>query len=287
MRALPLLALTLCLAGCDFDDFDGGRRVQEDFHQSHALKPGGKVEVENFNGSVEIIGWEKDQVEINGTKYAPTQSLLSMMKVEITATADSVRVRVVKPDFRRGNMGAKMTIQVPRKVELERIVSSNGSLKATDVEGPVRMRTSNGTVRVSKLLGSLDASTSNGAIEVRDFKGDSTLHTSNGRISADSIRGGLNVSTSNGAIDAQFVDVQSSRGMRFQTSNGAITLRLPSSTNARLSASTSNSTVSTDFDLVVKGGEISKRRMSGQLGSGGGPSIDISTSNGHIRVLKL
>ena len=74
--------------------------------------------------------------------------------------------------------------------------------------------------------------------------------------------------------------------MRFQTSNGGVTLRLPSATNARLSASTSNSTVSTDFDLLVKGGEISKRRMSGLLGSGG-PSIDISTSNGHIRVLKL
>ena len=63
-------------------------------------------------------------------------------------------------------------------------------------------------------------------------------------------------------------------------------MRLPSAVNARLSATTRNSTVSTDFDLLVKGGEISKRHMSGALGAGG-PAIDLSTSNGSIRVLKL
>lgn len=286
MRALPLLALSLCLAGCDFDEFNDSRRVEEDFHNTSAMKPGGRVSVENFNGSVEIIGWEKDQVEVNGVKYAPTQSALALVKVEIDAKADSVRVRVVKPDFRHGNIGARMTIHVPRKVELERIQSSNGALKASDIEGPVRMRTSNGAVRVNNLVGALEITTSNGTIEVRDLKGDGTLRTSNGRVTADGIRGGLDVSTSNGTITAELSDPRSSRGMRFQTSNGGITLRLPASANARLSATTRNSTVSTDFDLMVKGGEVSKHHMSGTLGSGG-PSIDLSTSNGNIRVLKL
>lgn len=286
MRALPLVALTLCLTGCDFDEITDSRRVTEDFHHSYALKPGGKVAVENFNGAVEIIGWDKDQVEINGSKYAPTQGLLAEMKVEITASADSVRLRVLKPDHRRGNMGARITIQVPRKVELERIQSSNGSLKASNIEGPVRMRTSNGSARVSNLTGALELTTSNGSIEVRDLKGDGTLRTSNGRVTADGIRGGLNITTSNGTITAELVELRSSGGMRFQSSNGSINLRLPSSANARLSASTSNSTVSTDFDLLGHGGEISKRHMSGTLGSGG-PSIDISTSNGNIKVLKL
>jgi DUF4097 and DUF4098 domain-containing protein YvlB len=289
MRALPLLALALCLAGCDFDDFDGGRRVEETFHEAHALKPGGRVAVENFNGSVEIVGWEKDQVEINATKYAPTQGLLSMMKVEVTATADTVRVRVIRPDFRRGNMGARMTISVPRKVELERIQSSNGTLRVSDVEGAAHMRTSNGTIRVSKLLGSLEATTSNGAIEVRDLKGNASLATSNGRISADlsgTQSGAANrFQTSTGPIDVRLEGSLAS-DVRAHTSNGSVTLRLPASINARLNASTSNSTVSTDFDLMVHGGAISKRHMSGTLGSGG-PTVDITTSNGSIKVLRL
>ena len=286
MRTLPLLAIALCLAGCDFEDFHDSRRVEENFHNSYALKPGGRVAVENFNGPVEIIGWEKDQVEINGVKYAPTQSQLALVKVEIVANADSVRIRVVKPDYRRGNIGARMTIQVPRKVELERIQSSNGSLKASYIEGPVRMRTSNGSVRVNNLVSTLEIATSNGAIEVRDLKGDGTLRTSNGRVTAEGIRGGLDVSTSNGTISAELVELQSSRNIRFETSNGAITLRLPTSVNARLNATTRNSTVSTDFELMVKGSENSKRHMSGTIGSGG-PAINLSTSNGNIRVLKL
>ena len=92
MRSLPFLALTLCLTGCDFEEFHDSRRVTEDFHHSYALKPGGKVAVENFNGSVEIVGWEKDQVEINGSKYASTKSMLDAIKVEIAAASDSVIV---------------------------------------------------------------------------------------------------------------------------------------------------------------------------------------------------
>jgi DUF4097 and DUF4098 domain-containing protein YvlB len=289
MRTLPLLVLTLGLAGCDIDDFDGGHRVQEDFHHSYALKSGGTVSVENFNGNVDIVGWEKDQVEINGTRYAPRESLLSLVKVEITNTADNIRIRISKPDYRRGNMGARMTIQVPTKVNLERIQTSNGSLNVSRIEGPVRLRTSNGKVLAQRLTGQLEVTTSNGGIEVRELKGDATLLTSNGRITADLIgqASGRNMrfETSNGPIELR-VDGQLASGLRARTSNGAITVRLPASTNARLSASTSNSTVSTDFDLMVHGGEISKRHMSGTLGSGG-PTIDISTSNGSIRVLKL
>jgi len=266
MRYLPLLALALGLAGCDIEDFDG-RRVEESVHETRALKQGGRVTVENFNGSVEVTGWEKDQVEINGTKYASNQNLLSMMKLEVSNTSDSVRIRVIKPDYRFGNMGAKLTIQVPRKVELERIQTSNGSLRATDIEGPVRMRTSNGAVRVGKVTGAVDITTSNGAIDVRELRGGATLQTSNGSIEA--------------RLDGALTNP-----LRAKTSNGSVVLRLPGSINAELRASTSNSSITTDFDLKTHGGSISKRQISGTIGTGG-PSIDVSTSNGSIKVLKL
>ncbi len=285
MRALPLLALALCLTGCDIEDFDG-RRVEEDFHNSSPMNAGGRVTVETFNGTVEVIGWEKNEVSIDGTKYASTKALLSMIKVDVVANAGEVRVRVVRPDFRRGNMGTRMTVHVPRKVTLDKIASSNGGIKASDVEGPVRLKTSNGTVRASNIVGSLDVLTSNGAIEVREIRGENVLHTSNGKVTADAVRGSLDVSTSNGAIEAHLVEPQAGHRQRFETHNGGITLWLPSNTNAELSASTTNSSVSTDFDLLMKGGEVSKRHLGGKLGTGGA-SIDLTTSNGRIRVLKL
>jgi len=71
-RLLPCAAL-LALAGCDIDEaFADSQRFTEDFHHSYALKSGGRFELESFNGSVEISGWDQDKVEINGTKYAST-----------------------------------------------------------------------------------------------------------------------------------------------------------------------------------------------------------------------
>jgi hypothetical protein len=55
--------------------------------------------------------------------------------------------------------------------------------------------------------------------------------------------------------------------------------------NAHVLAQTSNSSVTTDFELRVQG-EFTKHRMEGTIGNGG-PMIDLSTSNGAIRLVKM
>ena len=69
---VSLAAGLLGLAGCDIDDLDigGSERSSQDFHYSYPMQPGGRLSVENFNGSVEISGWDQDTVDISGTKYA-------------------------------------------------------------------------------------------------------------------------------------------------------------------------------------------------------------------------
>ena len=72
--------------------------------------------------------------------------------------------------------------------------------------------------------------------------------------------------------------------MRAHTSNSGITLHLPGEVNARLSAGTSNGSISTDFEMRLRG-EISKHHIEGSIGNGG-PLLDLSTSNGPIRILR-
>ena len=93
MRAICLPLLAIFLAGCD--DFDlgnigGSDRYREDFHFSYPLSTGGSLRLENFNGSVEISGWDKNTVDIDGTKYANTEYRLKEMKVEVTPSANSI-----------------------------------------------------------------------------------------------------------------------------------------------------------------------------------------------------
>lgn len=286
--------------------FHVGAGLREDFHDSRPLKPGGRLQVETFNGSVEIQGWDKDAVEIRGTKSAWDSDLLSRITIDIDATPEAVRVRAVRPEGRRGNMGVSFVLNVPQKVVLESVVSSNGSIRLTRIEGNARLKTSNGSLRIAGLKGDLDASTSNGAVELKDFAGAALVRTSNGSITADGVRGHLEAATSNGAIEAQILETAPERPIRVEstngsihltlgqlrnndviasTSNGLIAVRLPANVNARLDASTSNARISCEFELTARTGD-SKSRLEGVIGSGG-PLLKLRTSNGSIRLSRL
>ncbi len=204
-------------------------------------------------------------------------------------------------------MGAKYVIRVPRRTELGDIASSNGSIKIEDVEGNSHLTTSNGSVHLAKIRGNVDGHTSNGGVELTDVLGNVAFHTSNGSINAGNVEGAFEASTSNGGIRAHLRDTQGGRAIKLSTSNGAIdlqldsprqneviastsngsiTLRLPGSLNASVHASTnSGGSVRSDFDILMRG-EISKHRIEGTIG-GGGPKIDLSTSNGNIHLVKI
>lgn len=302
-----LAGLALVLTGCDFEEFAGSNKFKEEFHSSHALDPGGRISVESFNGSVEIVGWDRAEVDISGTKYAATQELMDLLEIDVLPTDDSVRIRAVRPSGRRGNMGVSFVIRAPRQTEIERVDTSNGSITAEMIEGNARLETSNGRVRANGLSGNVEARTSNGSIDLVGCAGDMTLRTSNGSIDVDGARGHIEAETSNGSITARITEANSQRPYRLRTSNGSlnltleatpatdviastsnssITVRAPSSLAARVDASTSNGSITTDFDVTVRGGTERKNHLEGIVGAGG-PVLDLSTSNGKIRLERL
>jgi DUF4097 and DUF4098 domain-containing protein YvlB len=293
--------------GCDLESIaDASDRFREDFHYTYDLKPGGRLIVENLNGSVEILGWEKESVQITGTKYASREDLLKELKIEAKSGDNSVEVRTVHPIGRHGNMGAKYFIRVPRQVQLERINSSNGQIRVEDIQGNAHLETSNGGIRLRQFEGRLDARTSNGPVEADSIGGDAVVHTSNGGIRLERVAGSVEAGTSNGGVHVRMskpkpndrLVFESSNGsidlelesldnneVRVSTSNSSITLRMPASMKARLRASTSNSSITSDFDITTHG-TLRKNQLEGDL-NGGGPLIDLRTSNGSIKILKL
>jgi hypothetical protein len=61
---------------------------------------------------------------------------------------------------------------------------------------------------------------------------------------------------------------------------------MPSSAGAVLHAHTTNGSISSDFDVSVRGGMLSKHRLEGTIGSGG-PMLDLGTSNGSIKIVRF
>ncbi len=306
-RLLPCFAL-LVLGGCDIDEaWASSQKFTEDFHHTYALKSGGRFELESFNGSVEIYGWDQEKVEINGTKYASYKDALDEIKIDISSTADSIVIKTVRPDWRdggrRGSRGVKYRIHVPRRVQFDRVTTSNGAMRLEGVEGRGRFRTSNGAIHLLSYKGDIDAHTSNGRIDLDGFSGSASLTTSNGRIEARGVKGFLEASTSNGPIDVQTGELDPSRPVKLETSNGPITVtlgtksgpevrartsnggivvKLPEGAGARVRAHTSNSNVTSDFPLnnVTAMG---KTHIDATIGAGG-PLLELTTSNGPIRL---
>jgi DUF4097 and DUF4098 domain-containing protein YvlB len=306
MRAICLPLLAIFLAGCDDMDLNigGSDRYREDFHFSFPLSAGGSLRLDTFNGAVEISSWDKDTIDIDGTKYANSEYRLKEMKIDIAPSANSITIRTLPPIDHRGNSGARFTIHVPKKTELASIVSSNGAIRVDGIEGNTHLRTSNGGVHASRLMGTLEVQTSNGTVEVSDITGDTTLRSSNGTIRADVRKGRFGATTSNGSITAHLMGTDSSpvrldsnnghieltmdapREVHASTSNSSISVRLPADAGASVSAHTSNSSITCDFDVSVHGGEISKHRLEGVIGKGG-PLLDLGTSNGSIKILRM
>jgi hypothetical protein len=304
MRAILILPAVLFLAGCDFEDFDGMARYHEDFHYSHPLKAGGRLSVEGFNGSVEISAWDQNTVDISGTKSARSPEDAAMIRIDVDHNPDFVSVRASRPSVRRGNYGVRFVVKVPRGAVYDRITTSNGGIRGYDGAGPARLKTSNGRIEIQHFRGGVSIETSNGPIEIIDNDGAVEAHSSNGHIKIEGMRGALEATTSNSSIHAVIdragdsIRVGSSNGnidltlppgagvpVRAHTSNSSITLRLPGAEpNARLSANTSNGSITSDFELRMRG-EFNKHHLEGTLG-GGGPLIDLDTSNGSIHIVR-
>jgi DUF4097 and DUF4098 domain-containing protein YvlB len=302
-----LAAVSLFAVGCE--DFNLGEwdRFREDFQYSYDVNPGVRVYLETMNGSVEVTSWEKDSIQITGTKRAGTESALKALRIDVVASADAVRIRTVAPSGHRGSWGASYVLRVPAKAVLEQLDSSNGAIRIEGVDGPARVRTSNGSVKAFRVAGPLEARTSNASVEMNDIRSGVTVITSNGSVRGSGLRGPVDASSSNASINITLDSPEARRPVRLNTSNGSvelaianlrendvrigtsnssITLRLPGGIAGLLKARTSNASIHSDFDVSIRAGELKKNWLEGTIG-GGGPVFDLTTSNGSIRIVRM
>ena len=309
IRLLPVAA-AFFQVGCFYiGDFGESDAYKQDIHKTVPLNAGGTVSVETFNGSIELIGWEQNSVEVNATKYASTQAAVDDIRIDVTPSSNSVHVRAYRPaDAPWHRMGARFSIRVPHNVVLDLISTSNGAVRLENIEGRARLRTSNGSIRAFTVKGDLEARTSNGAVEIESLDGNGIVHTSNGSIRAEVSHGSFEAGTTNGSINARLADVAANRpvtlestnghidltlngretpDVRASTTNSSIQVRLPTTANARVRAHTSHNNVTSEFDQLQPDREDRRHHdLEGTIGRGGS-LIDLSTSNGSIKILKL
>ena len=251
--------------------------------------------IDNINGSVKIIGWDKDFVDVLVTKKTNHGSEM-LDKVDIVMTQKEDIIIETKHLIKNPKVTVSYELSVPKNLLLKSIQSSNGSIDIKNTGNVEIVHTSNGSINIEKCKGQIDADTSNGSITVEGIEGSVIANTSNGKIRLENITGftdaktsngsiqiynagGIeNAKTSNGSIKAQITKMNDD--VNINTSNGSIILYLAKSIDADIQASTSNGKIRL-HDLSITTDNISKSNISGLI-SMGGKLLDVNTSNASI-----
>jgi len=68
-----VLALALGAYASDHGTYDHRGALTEEFHQTYALTPDGRIELDNINGDVHVSTWDQNQVKVDAIKYADSK----------------------------------------------------------------------------------------------------------------------------------------------------------------------------------------------------------------------
>lgn len=245
-------ALLVLVVGAHASDHRGS--LTEEFHQTYAISPEGRVELENINGPVHISSWDRNEVKVDAVKYADTKERLDEAKIEIQSGKDYLSIETRYPDhdhtWTRGwhdnPASVEYTLIVPRGIRLDEIKLINGSLDVTGISGEVH------------------ASCINGRLEAHDLSGRAELATINGRLEA-------NFNQLNG------------QSVELNSVNGSVDLTIPSDSNAELEADTISGGIDNDFGLHVSHHQFVGHNLRGELGSGG-THIKVNNVNGRVAI---
>jgi len=224
--------------------------LREVFHQTYPLTRQGRVSLDNLNGNVRVVTWDRDEIQVDAVKHSKKQEDMDRVKIEVNARADRIRILSKYSDSkprqgRNDSASVDYVLTVPKQCRLDKV------------------------------------STVNGGVEIENVGGDVEAGSVNGPVTASGLAGEVELSTVNGPLKAGVVELK--KPVSLKSVNGSVTLAVPANANANVSADTLNGSINNDFSLKPKTHFPVGKSLDGKLGEGGS-KIKISTVNGGIHL---
>lgn len=236
--------------------------LTETIDKTFNVRSGATVSLTNVNGRITVGAWDQPRVRVIARK-------------EVRAGRDEVdeAIRALRVDMQPRDGGLVITTHYPRSND--GISSIFDWLTGSDVHAEVEYE-----LTVPRSM-NVEVSNTNGAIRLAGVTGRHELDTTNGRIEVADCAGSLDASTTNGAIHAELKSVTKGESLRFETTNGRISVALPASLAVEVDAGTTNGSIHTDLPVATT--RISKNSLRGTI-NGGGTPLRMRTTNGGIEI---
>jgi len=228
----------------------------EDIDERNSADPNGHVHVSNTAGTVTVIGWGEDEIEVTGTLGEGTRGL------EFKREGRHTTIKVLYQRGSHRSESSHLVVHVPEHSEL----SVNGV--ATDIE----VTGVQGVQRLETISGEITAETFASDLEAKSVSGDMVIH-GHGYESL------LTVSTVSGDTEISGVAGE----LETTTVSGDVEIEAGKITRARLRTTAGDVEISGD---LVSGGRIDCESINGEitvkLTDGANLDVDIETFNGDI-----
>jgi hypothetical protein len=272
-------------------------RAGKPVHETVAAQPEGAVEVVDVTGDIEIIGWDRPEITVDG-KIAD-----SVDRVDVTSSGSRSSVHVVT---RKGwNWGGgddtRLTVHVPAKSALSASLVS-ADVKVRDVRGDVMIQTVSGEIS-GEVGGDLHVSGVSGDVRVRAPAAQHLeVKTLSGDIELTGGGGEVDITTISG--DAK-IELDTLKRGHFKSVSGDMSVGLALAPDGQIDGQSVSGTLhfnfanqpDAQFDVQTITGDIANcfgekpmesrygpgSRLSFKSGDGKG-SVRVDTKSGDVRV---
>lgn len=229
----------------------------EDVEKTIDASSHGNVSISNIAGSIEVVGWSKNQVEVIADLGRGVDELI------VERNGNEVIIKVKVPRRNARSISSELTIHVPENSSLE-VAGVSADIEISNVFGELRLHTVSGDM-TSDVFGS--------DVQIKTVSGDIELQGDNQdmRTEVDSVSGDVEATALAGSMEAESVsgDVEIVNGsferVQASTVNGDIVFQAELRNGGKLQIETINGEVDVNFK-----GTVSAR-------------FDIETFNGDIR----
>ncbi len=224
--------------------------------------PQGEVEIVNVSGMVEIVGWDRAEVQVSGTTGDDVE------RVDVTGAGNHTSIHVVPRSGRRWGSEdeARLTVHVPAKSTV-RATLVTANLKVAGIEGELALQTVSGNV-TGEVGGNVRANTVSGnvkltaraatSIEVKTISGDIVLSGGGGEADVTTVSG-----------DAK-IDLGTLRRGRFKSVSGDLYASLALDPEGEVEGESVSGTIRMQF-AHEPAADIDVQSFSGKIDSCFGP----------------
>jgi DUF4097 and DUF4098 domain-containing protein YvlB len=268
IAALPLIIAALCTSACTIDLNGGGVVVREE--RSFAVSGEPDLQVETFDGSVQVSAWDRPDVRVRIEKRGRDRDEAAALQVKVTHDGNRLRVEALAPAEERSTVtfgtsrNVSFTVSVPRSARVL-VRSGDGSINVEGVAGRVELHSDDGSIRASRVAGEVVVESADGSVHV------------DGRLAL------LRASTQDGSVSVE-ADAGSapSGDWEVSTGDGSVNMNLPGSFSANIQADTGDGSISVSG--IPEGPRDEDRRsVRGTLGRGG-HLLKVRSGDGSIRI---